>query len=72
MNGTSSQLASINAAANHQPVLMPIAQHGSVDDMVYFTCSSGGNANNNNANNNVSVCCRSLKERGYVLMVVYS
>lgn len=29
------RLASINAAANHQPVLAPIAQHGSLDDMVY-------------------------------------
>ncbi|THV05564.1 hypothetical protein K435DRAFT_647008 [Dendrothele bispora CBS 962.96] len=29
------RLASINAAANHQPVLVPIAQHGSLDDMVY-------------------------------------
>ncbi|KAI3615685.1 hypothetical protein WG66_011695 [Moniliophthora roreri] len=30
-------LASINAAANHQPVLAPVAQHGSLDDMIYFT-----------------------------------
>lgn len=29
------RLASINAAENHQPVLAPIAQHGSLDDMVY-------------------------------------
>lgn len=29
------RLASINTAANHQPVLVAIAQHGSVDDMVY-------------------------------------
>ncbi len=29
------RLASINAAANHQPVLVAIAQHGSLDDMVY-------------------------------------
>lgn len=29
------RLASINAAANHQPVLAPIAQHGTLDDMVY-------------------------------------
>jgi hypothetical protein len=42
------RLASINAAENHQPVLMPIAQHGSTDDMVYFTVKSGGNGNNNN------------------------
>ncbi|KAI0666278.1 hypothetical protein C8Q78DRAFT_984745, partial [Trametes maxima] len=28
------RLASINAAANHQPALVAIAQHGSLDDMV--------------------------------------
>ncbi|KAF8665168.1 hypothetical protein AX16_000632 [Volvariella volvacea WC 439] len=38
------RLASINAAANHQPVLVPIAQHGSLDDMVYFTVAAGGAA----------------------------
>lgn len=31
------RLASINAASNHQPVLAPVAQHGSLDDIVYFT-----------------------------------
>ncbi|THH07938.1 hypothetical protein EW145_g3041 [Phellinidium pouzarii] len=31
------RLASINSAANHQPVLVAVAQHGSLDDMVYFT-----------------------------------
>ena len=31
------RLASINAAANHQPVLVAVAQHGSLDDIVYFT-----------------------------------
>jgi len=31
------RMSSINAAANHQPVLAPIAQHGSLDDAVYFT-----------------------------------
>jgi hypothetical protein len=29
------RLASINSAANHQPVLVAVAQHGSLDDMVY-------------------------------------
>lgn len=29
------KLSSINSAANHQPVLAPIAQHGSLDDTVY-------------------------------------
>ncbi|KAM5545480.1 hypothetical protein V8D89_000518 [Ganoderma adspersum] len=31
------RLASINTAANHQPVLVAVAQHGALDDMVYFT-----------------------------------
>ncbi|KAI0823139.1 hypothetical protein BC628DRAFT_1421254 [Trametes gibbosa] len=31
------RLASINTAANHQPALVAIAQHGSLDDMIYFT-----------------------------------
>ena len=38
------RLASINAAANHQPVLVAVAQHGSLDDMVYFTVSDDPNA----------------------------
>lgn len=29
------KLSSINSAANHQPVLVPIAQHGSLDDAIY-------------------------------------
>lgn len=35
------KVSSINTAANHQPVLVPVAQHGSLDDVVYvrsFTC----------------------------------
>ncbi|KAI0063219.1 hypothetical protein BV25DRAFT_1837928 [Artomyces pyxidatus] len=36
------RLASINAAANHQPVLVAVAQHGSLDDMVYFTVTADG------------------------------
>jgi hypothetical protein len=31
------RLASINTAANHQPVIVPVAQHGSLDDMVYVS-----------------------------------
>jgi len=31
------KLSSINAAANHQPVLVPIAQHGFLDDAVYVS-----------------------------------
>lgn len=34
------RLASINTAANHQPVLAPVAQHGSLDDMIYVSCLS--------------------------------
>ncbi|EDR15098.1 uncharacterized protein LACBIDRAFT_300910 [Laccaria bicolor S238N-H82] len=36
------KLSSINTAANHQPVLVPIAQHGSLDDAVYFTITDNG------------------------------
>ncbi|KAF9015420.1 hypothetical protein BDQ17DRAFT_1341034, partial [Cyathus striatus] len=38
------KLSSINTAANHQPVLVPIAQHGSLDDAVYFTVTDNGQA----------------------------
>jgi len=38
------KISSINTAANHQPVLGPIAQHGSFDDVVYFTVTDDGNA----------------------------
>jgi len=31
------RLSSINAAANHQPALAAVAQHGSIDDFIYFT-----------------------------------
>jgi len=31
------RMCSINTAANHQPALGPIAQHGSFDDCSYFT-----------------------------------
>jgi hypothetical protein len=31
------RLSSINTAANHQPCLVPVAQHGSLDDQVYFS-----------------------------------
>lgn len=31
------KLSSINTAANHQPVLVPIAQHGSLDDAIYVS-----------------------------------
>jgi len=37
------RLCSIVAAANHQPVLMPVAQRNSNDDCVYFTAKFEGN-----------------------------
>lgn len=40
------KLSSINTASNHQPVLVPVAQHGSLDDAVYvsqlFCCDLPG------------------------------
>ncbi|KAI0656273.1 hypothetical protein C8Q70DRAFT_922071, partial [Cubamyces menziesii] len=43
------RLASINTAANHQPALVAVAQHGSLDDMVYFTVSDNASAAGNGA-----------------------
>lgn len=37
------KLSSINSAANHQPVIVPVAQHGSLDDAVYFFVTADGN-----------------------------
>ncbi|KAI0310995.1 hypothetical protein OF83DRAFT_1166480 [Amylostereum chailletii] len=45
------RLASINAAANHQPVLVAVAQHGTLDDMVYFTVGGNGAATGKGGNN---------------------
>ncbi|THH12828.1 hypothetical protein EW146_g7322 [Bondarzewia mesenterica] len=36
------KISSINAAANHQPVLVAVAQHGSLDDVAYFTVGGAG------------------------------
>ena len=38
------RLGSINAAANHQPALVAVAQHGLLDDVVYFTVGGNGAA----------------------------
>jgi len=46
------KMSSINSAANHQPVLVPIAQHGSLDDVVYFTVTNDGKAAGGAADNN--------------------
>jgi hypothetical protein len=34
------KLSSINSAANHQPVIVPVAQHGSLDDVVYVRAAT--------------------------------
>jgi len=44
------RISSITTAANHQGVIVPVAQRGSVDDSIYFTV--GGNGNNNNTTTN--------------------
>ncbi|KAJ7085112.1 hypothetical protein B0H15DRAFT_847170 [Mycena belliarum] len=33
------RICSINSAANHQPVIVPVAQHGMLDDCSYFTAT---------------------------------
>ncbi|KAI0077641.1 hypothetical protein K474DRAFT_1595531, partial [Panus rudis PR-1116 ss-1] len=38
------KLSSINSAANHQPALVAVAQHGSLDDVIYFTVTEDGQA----------------------------
>jgi len=38
------RLSSMNAAANHQAVLVAVAQHGFLDDAVYFTVKSNSTA----------------------------
>ncbi|KAI0809079.1 hypothetical protein BC629DRAFT_1086632 [Irpex lacteus] len=42
------RLSSINTAANHQPALVAVAQHGALDDHVYFTITADGKAAGNN------------------------
>ncbi|KAG9049115.1 hypothetical protein FS837_011127 [Tulasnella sp. UAMH 9824] len=41
------RMCTINTAANHQPVLVGVAQHGSLDTCSYFTVKSGGNGGKN-------------------------
>jgi hypothetical protein len=36
------RMCSINAAANHQPAIVPVAQHGNIDDCVYFSSTNDG------------------------------
>ncbi|ESK93368.1 hypothetical protein Moror_1779 [Moniliophthora roreri MCA 2997] len=37
------RLSSIALTANHYPVVLPVAQHGAVNDAIYFTVGDGGN-----------------------------
>jgi transcription initiation factor TFIID subunit 15 len=51
------RFCSMNTAANHQPVNVAIAQHGSLDDCIYATAvddngNNGGNNNSTGGNNN--------------------
>ncbi|KAI6782486.1 uncharacterized protein J7T54_001343 [Emericellopsis cladophorae] len=45
------RLCSLVAAANHQPVIMPVAQRGAQDDCVRFTVSNNGGGGGNNGGN---------------------
>jgi len=38
------RMCTIVSSATHQPAIVPIAQHGSLDDCIYFTASPGGAA----------------------------
>jgi hypothetical protein len=38
------RMCTIVSSSTHQPAIVPIAQHGSLDDCVYFTSSAGGAA----------------------------
>ncbi|KAH6605605.1 hypothetical protein Trco_004758 [Trichoderma cornu-damae] len=44
------RLCSMSSAANHQPVLMPVAQRGAQDDCVRFTVGDSGNSGNSGNN----------------------
>lgn len=62
------RLCSINAAANHQPVLVAVAQHGSLDDCVYFKVKAGngggGGGGGNNGGNNAAACAKKINVAG--------
>ncbi|GAW09213.1 hypothetical protein LENED_011350 [Lentinula edodes] len=40
--GPANKSLGLRVPSNHQPVIVPIAQHGSLDDCVYFTASGDG------------------------------
>jgi len=41
------KLSSINTSSNHQPAIVPVAQHGSLDDAIYFTVTADGKPSKN-------------------------
>jgi len=45
------RLSSINTDANHTPILVAVAQHGSLDDVVYFTVGAAPAGGDNGAGN---------------------
>jgi hypothetical protein len=71
------RLSSINTSANHAPAIVPVAQHGSLDDAVYFTVGAAAQADAaavavsfyplrffNNTNDSISGRCRRCRWRG--------
>lgn len=44
------RMCTINTAANHQPILVAVAQHGSLDTCNYFTVKGGNNGGKNGNN----------------------
>jgi len=51
LDAGSYRMCSITSAANHQSVLMAVAQRGAVDDCSYFTVGAANNAGGNNGQN---------------------
>ncbi|KAH9982101.1 hypothetical protein BGW80DRAFT_1218639 [Lactifluus volemus] len=41
------KVSSINVGANHQPVLVSVAQHGTLDDHIYFEVTANGQSSRN-------------------------
>lgn len=56
------KLSSINTAANHQPVLVPIAQHGSLDDAIYFTVIDDGSNGSASSDKSTTTTSAATKE----------
>jgi hypothetical protein len=46
------RMCSINTSANHAPAIVPVAQHGSLDDCVYFTVGGVGGVSGNGQQQN--------------------